>query len=263
MRLTAYPKLLRLGIHLLAGALTILLLFPFLVPEERNRRVVAWARKLLAILRVRVGVHGRPPAVRGEGALIVANHVSWLDIHVLHSLLPTRFVSKAEVRDWPLIGWMATRAGTLYLERTKKSDARRVNEAMAALLRAGECLALFPEGTTTDGTHLLPFYSSLLQPAVAAGAMVWPAVIRYRHPDGRLNVQAAYHDDISLAQSLRRILVQDEIIAEVTFLPPLAAIGLTRRELARRAEAAIRARLAADAPGSELGKSCRPQAVRP
>ncbi|MGQ9862746.1 MAG: lysophospholipid acyltransferase family protein, partial [Thiobacillaceae bacterium] len=236
MRLAAYGKLIRLGIVVLGGALTILLLFPFLKPDERDRRVVAWARKLLDSVRVRVTVRGRPPAVRGEGALIVANHVSWLDIHVLHSLLPSRFVSKAEVRDWPLIGWMAGRAGTLYLERAKKSDARRVNEEMAALLRDGACLALFPEGTTTDGTRLLPFYPSLLQPAVVAGARVWPAVIRYRHGDGRINLDAAYHDDISLWQSLRRVLAQDEILAEVTFLPPIASVGLHRRELAGRAE---------------------------
>lgn len=259
MRLAAYPRLIRLGLNILAGALTILLLFPFLVREERDRRVVAWARKLLATLRVRVVVRGRPPAVRGEGALIVANHVSWLDVHVLHSLLPSRFVSKAEVRDWPLIGWMAARAGTLYLERARKSDARRVNAEMAALLRDGECLALFPEGTTTDGTRLLPFYPSLLQPAVASGARVWPAVIRYRHPDGRINLEAAYHDDISLGQSLMRILAQDEILAEVTFLPPIASTGLTRRELARRAEAAIRERLAADEDGSRPGIPARPR----
>jgi len=256
-----YLRLIRLGLHILAGALTILLLFPFLQPDERGRRVVVWARKLLAIVRVRVQVRGRPPAVRGEGALIVANHVSWLDIHVLHSVLPSRFVSKAEVRDWPLIGWMAERAGTLYLERSKKSDARRVNEAMASLLRAGECLALFPEGTTTDGTRLLPFYPSLLQPAVVAGARVWPAVIRYRHADGRINRQAAYHDDISLWQSLRRILRQEAIFAEVTFLPPIASAGLHRRELARRAEAAIRAHLAADAAGSQPETAVHPRSA--
>jgi 1-acyl-sn-glycerol-3-phosphate acyltransferase len=170
-------------------------------------------------------------------------------------------VSKAEVRDWPLIGWMAARAGTLYLERAKKSDARRVNEEMAALLREGECLALFPEGTTTDGTRLLPFYPSLLQPAVAAGARVWPAVIRYRHADGRISLAAAYHDDISLGRSLMRILAQDEILAEVTFLPPIASTGLHRRELAGRAEAAIREHLAAYGDGSQPGRSARPRAA--
>ncbi len=261
MRLKAYPKLICLGLTILSGALTILLLFPFLNAVERDRRVVAWARRLLACVRVRVRLAGRPPAVRGEGALIVANHVSWLDIHVLHSLLASRFVSKAEVRDWPLIGWMAARAGTVYLERGRKSDARRVNEEMARLLREGACLALFPEGTTTDGTRLLPFYPSLLQPAVAAGARVWPAAIRYRHTDGRINLAAAYHDDTSLWQSLRRILAQDEILAEVTFLPPIASAGLTRRELAQRAEAAIRAHLAADAHGSQPETPDHPRAA--
>lgn len=260
MRLSVYAKLIRLGLVILGGALTILLLFPFLKPDERDRRVVAWARKLLASVRVRVRVRGRAPAVRGEGAVIVANHVSWLDIHVLHSLLPTRFVSKAEVRDWPLLGWMATRAGTLYLERGRKSDARRVNEEMAGLLREGACLALFPEGTTTDGTRLLPFYPSLLQPAVAAGARVWPAAIRYRHADGRINLAAAYCDHISLGQSIERILAQDEILAEVTFLSPIAASGLTRRELASRAESAIRAHLAADAPDSQPEIPAHPRA---
>ncbi len=258
--LVVYARLLRLGLHLLAGALTILLLFPWLEPDERGRRVVAWARRLLAIARVQVAVEGRAPAVRGEGALIVANHVSWLDIHVLHSLLPSRFVSKAEVRDWPLIGWMAARAGTLYLERRRKTDARRVNEEMAALLRAGQCLALFPEGTTTDGTRVLPFYASLLQPAVAAGARVWPVAIRYRHPDGRLCLEAAYHGPISLGQSLRRILSQNGIVAQVSFLPPIAAVGLHRRELAARAEAAIRARLEGDAAGTRPERPARPQA---
>lgn len=261
MRLTAGLKLLRLGLHVLAGALTILLLFPLLEPDERDRRVVAWAKRLLALLRVRVTVHGRLPAVRGEGALIVANHVSWLDIHLLHSLLPFRFVSKAEVRDWPLIGWMAAQAGTLYLERAKKADARRVNEEMAARLRAGECLALFPEGTTTDGTRLLPFYPSLLQPAVAAGARIWPVAIRYRHPDGRPNTEAAYCDDISLGQSLRRILAQDEIHAEVRFLPPIATAGKHRRELARQAEAAIRAALADDGRDRPPARANHPRAA--
>ncbi|MCS6786986.1 MAG: 1-acyl-sn-glycerol-3-phosphate acyltransferase [Thiobacillaceae bacterium] len=262
-RLGRLGRLTRLGLHILAGALTILLLFPLLTSAERERRVVAWARGLLAIVRVRVRVRGRPPAVRGEGALIVANHVSWLDIHVLHSLLPTRFVSKAEVRDWPLIGWMAARAGTLYLERAKKSDARRVNAEMARLLQAGECLALFPEGTTTDGTRLLPFYSSLFEPAVQAGARVWPAAIRYLTPDGGINRAAAYHDDVSLWQSLRRILAQDAILAEVSFLPPIAAAGLNRRQLAALAHQAIHAALAADGRDSQPETSARPRAAGP
>jgi 1-acyl-sn-glycerol-3-phosphate acyltransferase len=261
--LRPWLRLLRLGLHLGAGALTILLLFPHLNGEERGRRVTAWARRLIAIMGVRVTVHGRMPAVRGEGALIVANHVSWLDIHLLHSLLHTHFVSKAEVRDWPLVGWLADRAGTLFLERAKKSDARRVNEQMAGMLRDGACLTLFPEGTTSDGTGLKPFYPSLIQPAVMARARIWPAVIRYRRPDGSINIDAAYYDDMSLGESLRRIARQEAIHAEVHFLPPLQAGGQHRREVAAQAEAVIRDVLARDAGDRQSGTAARlPAATR-
>jgi 1-acyl-sn-glycerol-3-phosphate acyltransferase len=239
-------RFLRLGAHLLAGVLTALLLFPFLSPPERDKRVVRWAGCLLAIVGVRVTVRGRSPGVRGGGALVVANHVSWLDIYLLLSLLPARFVSKAEVRRWPVIGWLSEKAGTLFLERTRKTDALRMNRHMADHLRAGECLALFPEGTTTDGETLLPFYPSLFQPAVEAGAQVWPLLIRYRRADGSHCEAAAYYGEMSLLTSARRVMGEAGIHAELTFLPPIAAAGLHRRELASRAEAAIRAALADD-----------------
>lgn len=242
-------RLVRFALHLGAGALTILLLFPHLNDEERSRRVSAWGRKLLAILNVRLTVHGRPPAVRGDGALIVANHVSWLDIYLLFSAVRTRFVSKAEVRDWPLIGWLAASAGTLFLERSRKSDAHRVNGEMADLLRKGACLTLFPEGTTSDGTGLKPFFPSLIQPAVLAQARLWPVLIRYRRTDGTVNIDAAYYDDMSMGQSLLRILRQPVIHAEAHFLPPIQVGARHRREAAREAEAAIRGALERDADG--------------
>jgi 1-acyl-sn-glycerol-3-phosphate acyltransferase len=242
-------QLLRLLGHLLTGALTILLLFPHLNAEERARRVTVWAGRLVGLAGVRVVMRGRPPAVRGEGALIVANHVSWLDIHVLHSLLFTRFISKAEIKRWPLIGWLAEMTGTLFLERTKKSDAARINQVMAEHLRAGECLALFPEGTTTDGNEVKPFYASLFNPALAAEAQVWPVLIRYLDRSGQPTLAAAYHDDTTLAQSVLRVLRSGGIQAEVTFLPPISATGGHRRELAQTAETAIRDALTAARAG--------------
>jgi 1-acyl-sn-glycerol-3-phosphate acyltransferase len=264
-RMRAFPvslRLLRLFGHLLAGSLTVLLLFPFLDRGERGKRLVRWAARMLTGLGVRVAVKGRPPAVRGGGALIVANHVSWLDIHLIHSLLPARFISKAEVRDWPLIGWLADKAGgTLFLERTRKSDAKRMNEVMAGHLRDGDCLALFPEGTTSDGSALLPFFPSLFQPAVAAAATVWPAVIRYRRPDGGPCGAAAYYGDMSLLTSLGNVAREPGIVAEIEFLPVIAAAGLTRRDLAAQAESAIRAALAADGRDSPPGTADRHPAV--
>ncbi|MBI5937673.1 MAG: 1-acyl-sn-glycerol-3-phosphate acyltransferase [Betaproteobacteria bacterium] len=233
-------SLLRIAGHLLAGTLTVLFLFPHLSAEERGRRVTAWAARMVGLAGVRVVMQGRSPAVRGKGALIVANHVSWLDIYVLHSLLFTRFISKAEIRHWPLIGWLAEMTGTLFLERTKRSDAARINREMAGHLQAGECLALFPEGTTTDGTEVKPFYASLFNPALEAEAQVWPVLIRYLDLNGEPTLAAAYHDDTTMAQSLMRVLRSGGIRAEVTFLPPIAATAGHRRELAQAAETAIR-----------------------
>lgn len=240
-------KYLRLSAHVLTGLLLVLLRFPALERAERARRVTRWAARLLAILAVRVRVQGQPPA--SGGVLIAANHVSWLDIHLLHSLLPARFISKAEVRDWPLIGRFAEAAGTVFLVREKKADAMRVNQLMAEHLRQGDCLALFPEGTTTDGGGVLPFFPSLFQPAVEAGASVWPVCIRYLNGDGTPCVDAAYYGQINLAASLRKIAKLREIHAEVSFLPAIASAGLTRRDLAKATEDAVRGALPPAAAG--------------
>ncbi|MBU1664866.1 MAG: 1-acyl-sn-glycerol-3-phosphate acyltransferase [Gammaproteobacteria bacterium] len=239
MLLSPTLKFLRVVGHILAGTLLVLLRFPSLDRPERARRVTRWATQLLAMLAVRVRVRGELPTA--GGALVAANHVSWLDIHLLHSLLPARFISKAEVRKWPVFGRFAEAAGTVFLVREKKADAMRVNQLMAEHLREGDCLALFPEGTTSDGRGVLPFFPSLFQPAVEAQTAVWPVCIRYLNSDGSLCTEAAYYAQINLGESLRKILKLEEIHAEVTFLPPIASEGLTRRELARSTEETIRA----------------------
>lgn len=251
-------RILRTAAHLTAGALTVLVVFPHLDRPERSRRVTRWAGEFMTLLGVRVRVLGAPPDLSKGGVLLAANHVSWLDIHLLHSLLPARFVSKAEVRGWPLIGWLAEAAGTVFLVREKKSDAMRVNRAMAEHLRLGDCLALFPEGTTSDGGEVLPFYPSLFQPAVDADKPVFPVHIRYLTPEGARCEAAAYYAGISLGASFLRIVRLGSVQAEVRFLPPIASTGLSRRDLARATEAAIRGENGA--PGSAPGNSARPPA---
>ena len=209
----------------------------------RERLVVAWAGKLMRILNIELRVGGSPAL---GGAVLVANHVSWLDIHVLHSIFPVRFISKAEVRDWPLLGQLAKASGTLFISREKKSDAIRVNQEMAAELAAGECLAFFPEGTTTDGQDMRPFFPSLFQPAVEAGCRVIPAAIRYRNLDGSPCLEAAYHGGMTLLGSLWSIVNLPGLVVEVTFLPTLDNDGRHRREVARQAETAIRSALGFD-----------------
>jgi 1-acyl-sn-glycerol-3-phosphate acyltransferase len=255
-------RLARIGAHLLAGALTIWLLFPFLDRDERERRIVRWSGKLVRIVGGRLQVRGRPPTVRGSGALIVANHSSWLDIHALLGVLPARFISKADVRHWPLIGWMALSAGTLFLERSRKSDAARMNREMADLLRAGECLSLFPEGTTSDGSDVLPFFPSLLQPAIDAEAKIWPLAIRYLDRQGAPTRTFAYFGEMTLFESLLKAIREPGFQIELTFLPPVAAAHTQRRELARELEGAIRQVLVGDGRDRQPETAPHPRAER-
>lgn len=250
-------KFLRMLGQLLAGSLTILLLFPRLDRLERGRRVTRWATRFLQALDIRVEVVGQPPSLDGRGALLAANHVSWLDIHLLHSLLPARFISKAEVRNWPLFGWLAEATGTVFLVRERKSDAMRVNQLMTAHLRDGDCLALFPEGTTSDGLALLPFFPSLFQPAVDAAAPVWPVRILYLHADGRPCTEVAYFGSMNLAESLKKVLRLRGVRARVEFLPAITPQqGQARRDLARATEAAIRTTFSA-VPGNAPENTAR------
>ena len=112
--------------------------------------------------------------------LVVANHISWLDIFVLNAHHPVRFVAKAEIAKWPVVSRMIRGAGTVFIERERRRDTHRVNHQMAHVLANGDVVAIFPEGTTTYGTDVLPFKSSLLQPIVEAEGHVQPVAIRYR-----------------------------------------------------------------------------------
>ncbi|MEY2953992.1 MAG: hypothetical protein RLZZ401_2079, partial [Pseudomonadota bacterium] len=155
------------------GYWTIRYRFPQLTAQQRADTVQAWAGRMLDILGIGREVQGAPPTV--GPVLLVANHISWLDILVLHAACYCRFVAKADVQGWPLIGTLATGAGTLYVQREVRRDAMRVVHHMADALRAGDVLAIFPEGTTSDGSQVLPFHANLFQSAVSAQAPVQAA----------------------------------------------------------------------------------------
>lgn len=186
---------------------------------------------MLALLGVRLQATGA--TVRAD-ALLVSNHVSWLDIFVINALAPSAFVSKAEVRNWPVIGWLAARNGTVFLRRGSRGHARIINAEIGALLDGGRNVAVFPEGTTTDGTHVLHFHAALLQPAIESGHPVQALAIRYLTPDGRYEPAPAYAGDTSLGQCLARIVATPALVARIDAMPALAtANGPARRELAR------------------------------
>ncbi len=238
-RLVRVWRVVRLALHVLRGLLTAAIVLQWGSPRLRLALTREWSRSLLVLLGVRLTIRGEPLNEASHNVMVVANHVSWLDIYILNAAWPARFVSKAEVRNWPVVGWLAEVTGTLFLERSKRRDTARINNVITAALKQGDCVAFFPEGTTTDGTRLLPFLASLLQPAIDAEAELRPVALRYLNADGSINTRAAYYDDMSMLDSLRNILAQREIRAELHFLAPIACAHKTRRELARQSEAAI------------------------
>ena len=207
-------------------------LFPRRTSAGRTRQVQAWARTLLTRLDVELKIVGTPP---GAGPLLlVANHISWVDILILHATCHCRFVAKADVKRWPLIGTLATGAGTLYVRRESRRDAMRVVHQMADALRDGNILAVFPEGTTGDGESVLPFHSNLLQAAISANASVQTVAIRYVDAtSGRSSRAVSYMGDESLVSSIWRTLAAQQLCAVVSFGRAQRADGRDRRTLAQ------------------------------
>jgi len=227
----------RVFVHLLRGLATIVWQFPRLTPAERDRHVQAWAAAMLLRLGVTLEIAGQPPVI--GPMLLVCNHVSWLDIIVLHAAHHCRFVSKADVGRWPIVGRLATGAGTLYIERSSRRDAMRVVHDMVQALRDGDILMVFPEGTTGDGVALLPFHANLIQAAVSAPAPVQPVALRYLDRHGNTSQAASYVGDESLLGSIWRLLGSEGVRAVVCFGEPEQAQGRDRRTWARDLREAV------------------------
>ncbi|WP_084690724.1 lysophospholipid acyltransferase family protein [Comamonas granuli] len=250
-RLVACWRVLRMAVHLLCGHATVMWRFPRLSAAARAAYVQGWALALLRHGGMRVVVQGRPQ-VRGP-VVWVANHISWLDIPVLHAIGYCRFVSKSSVQRWPLIGAAATAMGTLYIERSSRRDALRTVRAMQAALAQGDVLAVFPEGTTGDGRRLLPFHANLLQAAVQAQVAVQPLGLRFVHRrTGQACYYPSYKGEGSVWRSVWRTLSCEALDAVVSFGPPEMARGRERRVWAQDLHAtvdALRHAGAADAAG--------------
>ena len=218
--------------HVFLGMWTIYLRFPQLTPEQREMRVQAWALQFLALWDIHLKVIGQP--VRSGPALMVANHISWLDILVIHAARHCRFVSKSDIREWPLVGMLATGAGTLYIERTRRKDALRMVKDMADAMKNGDVVAIFPEGTTSDGRELLPFHANLIQAAIQAEAPVQPVSLKFIDGQtGETSFGPCYIDDDTLIGSMWRTLKARRITAVLHFGELQSAMGRDRRTWAQ------------------------------
>ncbi len=255
-------RLTRLLLHLVYGCYRVGVLFPFFPWRRRVVAIRRWSRQLLRILHLRLTVHGSPPSGHVP-TLIVSNHVSWLDVWVLDSVVPVRFVAKSDIRRWPLIGFLVSGAGTIFIARGRLQDTARTNRAIVEALTRGEHVAMFPEGVTTDGTEVKPFHASLLQPALVAGARVVVAALRYVNRDGSVNLDASYTGERSLWESVRLVLARRSLHAELTFTATIDVTGKTRRDIARAAECAIADALQLPRPGRRAGTAARPPGATP
>lgn len=227
-RLKGCWRLLRVLGHILAGLWIVAMRLPRLPQAQQNALVQVWAVQLLGHLGITLDVRGQPP-VAGP-VLLVANHISWLDIPVMHAARHCRFVSKSDVQDWPLVGTLATAAGTLYIERSSRRDASRMVGLMEAALRDNEVLAVFPEGTTGDGRLLLPFHANLLQAAVSADALAQPVGLRFvDQASGQASHAPSYMGDETLMGSIWRTVCAPPLVAVVHYGQPERAQGRERR----------------------------------
>jgi 1-acyl-sn-glycerol-3-phosphate acyltransferase len=200
------------------------------------------------MLGMTLEVQGR---FRPGAKLIVANHVSWLDIMAVHAACPeARFVSKAEVRHWPLVARLVDSARTLYLERDRARDALRVVHHAAEALRAGDTVAVFPEGTVGDGQALLPFHGNLLQAAIATSTPVQPVALRYADAEAPVSRAVLFTGEITLRQSLWWLARGEGVAVRVQVLPAMGSTHADRRALAARLRDEI-AQALGDAPPAD------------
>jgi len=268
--LLAPLRIVLLAAHVLAGIVVAASVFPWQAQAGRNRIIRAWSRLLLAICGVRLRVTGlplsRPLARTGieggrRGRMLLANHVSWIDPFALNASLPSRFVAKAEIRAWPLLGTLVTLVGALYIERGRRHAVASANHRVRERLKDGETVAVFPEGTTTDGRSLLPFHSNLVAPALEVGAECWPVAVRYTQ-DAAQSTAAAFIGEMSIVASLWNILLARRLQVEVAFLEPVPTAGdRDRHHVAEAAAERVAAWLDVPAPvGRRFGAAVNPAA---
>jgi 1-acyl-sn-glycerol-3-phosphate acyltransferase len=244
-------RVVELILHVLLGALIVLCSFTFLSVAAREKMVRWWAGVLLHLFGLSVTLRG-DFSQRERGHMLLLNHVSWIDVYVVDRYRATCFVAKSEIRSWPLIGWLSERTGTIFIERGKRRAVHGAVERVTTALDSGACVAVFPEGTTSDGSALLPFHANLIQAAIDAGTPVVPATLRYRDRDGRLALAAAFIGDMTMQDSVLCMLRAKPLSAELTLLPAIDPSGKSRQQIAQLARLAILTQLGIEEGAREV-----------
>ncbi len=230
-KITRIFRICRVVLHTITGFVIAGLLLPVVNKRYRHYLIQWWCKRLLAAFNIKVIATGNIPPENLSHAMIIANHVSWADIHVLNSVIPLRYIAKSDIRHWPVFGFFASRVNTLFVNRAKKQDALRIVDIIAETLQAGDRLCLFPEGTTTDGTTILPFKSSLIEAAIRTKTPIYPVAIHYPLADGGINTAMAYAGETTLIQAMQQALTIKSPVVVIHFLAPIATNQHDRRAL--------------------------------
>ncbi|NLC23247.1 MAG: 1-acyl-sn-glycerol-3-phosphate acyltransferase [Oxalobacter sp.] len=238
----AYFRILKMLLHAFSAVLTGIFRYPSWTPEKQREYIQNWSRKLFRIIGIQITVINEH--LLAPHALIVSNHLSWLDIFLINTAQPSRFIAKDSIRSWPLIGWLATRAGTVYLKRNNARDLRNTFRALVTHLHQGEYFVFFPEGTSGGSQNrLLPFHSNLFEAAIEAGAPVQPCVLHYVDENDHFHPSIESETKLSLVDNIMRVLNTDTIRAELTILPVIESAGMQRRVLSQQAHEVIQTEL--------------------
>lgn len=184
-----------------------------------------WLIWFAKILNLKLSFKGK---ISKTPALVISNHISWVDIVVLGHLIPGYFVSKSDVLNWPIIGYLARQGGTVFIRRGDKQQVRNTTEKMLWLLKQNRSILAFPEGTTSVGDQILPFHSSLFQPAVLAKSNIQPMLIQY---EGQAKALAPFIGEDEFVTHLFRILALPKIEVSLTILPMVQTVNRKRTEL--------------------------------
>lgn len=231
----------QIWIHVLRGICTLSFIFPFLVQEKKHKKIQEWSKRLLDIFNIELVVQDAM-LLGSIPNLIVSNHISWLDIHVINAFKPTRFVAKSEVASWPIFGWMATQLGTVFIRRDSARHARLVVANMVDVLKT-QSICIFPEGTSTIGSSVLPFKPNLFESAIIGQTPVYPIAIQYLSKmTGLRSESPAFIGDMGLLESMSKIIHEPYLIAQITILPPCFSgqnSNIDRKELAKTCQELI------------------------
>lgn len=238
-QLTRIYRIFLVIFYTLTGFIIAGLFLPIASKPLKSMLISWWCKRLIGAFNIKVIVTGDIPPANLSHAMVIANHVSWADIHVLNSIIPLRYIAKADIKNWPVFGFFAKQVNTLFIDRTKKQDAMRIVDTTTDCLLAGDRLCLFAEGTTTDGTTILPFKSSLIEAAIRAEVPIYPVAIHYVMPDGSPNTAMAYAGETTLKESMQNALTIQQPVVHVHFLAPIMTKNQDRRALALLTHALI------------------------